>query len=268
MIADAYVDAMPMISIPDTDLDSAGRERPAYLAEPVPVSDRPGPWPGVVVMHDAFGLGDDMREQADWLAGAGYLTIVPDLYNGRSMVRCIKATAAQLMAQQGPVFAQIEAARTHLAQSPNCTGTVGVIGYCLGGAFALLLAGRPGYSAASVNYAAMLPKNLDEVLSGSCPMVASFGGKDFSLRGAAATVRRGLDTAGVPSDVKEYPNARHGFINRLAVNSPLTVLMKVGGIGYDHDAAADAKRRILAFFDEHLRASRPVVVGADPDFRG
>ena len=132
-----------MITIPDTAAGVDAARRPAYLAEPVPVSDRAGPWPGVVLMHDAFGLGDDMREQADWLAGAGFVTLVPDLYNGRSMVRCIKSTAAQLMAQQGPVFGQIEAARTYLAQLPNCTGTVGVIGYCLGGAFALLLAAGP-----------------------------------------------------------------------------------------------------------------------------
>ena len=52
---------MPMITIRDTAAGVDGAQRPAYLAEPVPVSDRPGPWPGVVVMHDAFGLGNDMR---------------------------------------------------------------------------------------------------------------------------------------------------------------------------------------------------------------
>lgn len=251
---------MPMINIRDTASNDSQALRPAYFVDPVAVSDRPGPWPGVVLMHDAFGLGNDMKEQADWLASAGYLTIVPDLYNGKSMVRCIKTIAAQLMAQQGPVFQQIEAARTHLAQLPNCTGTVGVIGYCLGGAFTLLLASRPGYSAAAVNYG-QLPKNLDEVLSGSCPMVASYGAKDTSLKGAATKLRLSLETAGVPHDVKEYPNARHGFINRVAVASPLTVLLKVGGIGYDHDSAIDAKQRILAFFDEHLRAAGSVEAG-------
>jgi carboxymethylenebutenolidase len=248
---------MPMISIRDTAAGSDDGPRPAYLAVPVPVSDRPGPWPGVVVMHDAFGLGDDIREQADWLAASGYIALVPDLYNGRSMVRCIKSIGAQLTAQQGDVFRQIEVARSHAAGLPTCTGTVGVIGYCLGGAFALLLAARPGYSAAAVNYGP-LPKNLDEVLAGSCPMVASYGARDLGLKGAAKKVQLSLQAHGVPADVKEYPNARHAFINRNAALSPLTVIMRVAGIGHDHESAADAKRRILEFFDVHLRAAESI----------
>lgn len=241
-----------MISIPDTAAEAVGALRPAYLAEPIPAGDRTAPWPGVVVIHDAFGLGDDILEQADWLAAAGYVALAPDLYNGRSMVRCIKATFTQLTAQQGPVFDQMDSARRHLAGRDNCNGTVGVIGYCMGGAFALLLAARPGYSAASVNYGP-LPANLDEILDGSCPMVASFGGRDIALKGAADKVRDSLRRAGVPQDVKEYPRAGHGFINRTAALSPLNVLFKVTGIGHEHESAADAKRRILSFFDQHLR---------------
>jgi carboxymethylenebutenolidase len=226
----------------------------AYLATPVVTADRPGPWPGVVLVHDAFGSSDDMREQADWLAAAGYVVAMPDLYRGRRAITCLKGTFAQLTAQRGPAFDQIEATRQQLASSPDCTGTVGVIGYCMGGAFALLLAGRPGWGASSVNYG-QLPQNLDEVLGGACPVVASYGGKDKALKGAAAKVREAAARAGVTADVKEYLQARHGFLNRVTVASPLTPLLKVTGVGYDHDAAADAKRRILAFFDTHLRSA-------------
>ena len=224
-----------------------------YLAVPVPTADRPGPWPGVVLVHDAFGLGDDMREQADWLAAAGYLTFVPDLFGGRRSIGCIRGVFGQLSTRQGPVFDQIEAARMALADSAESTGTVGVIGYCMGGGFALLLAGRPGWSASSVNYG-MVPDDVADVLSGACPIVASFGGKDRGLPGAADQLRAAADATGTVADVKEYPQARHSFINRLTAASPLTPLLKVAGVGYDHDAAADAKRRILAFFDVHLRA--------------
>jgi carboxymethylenebutenolidase len=224
-----------------------------YLAVPVATKDRTGPWPGVIVLHDAVGLSDDMREQADWLAAAGYVALVPDLYGGRSMLRCIKGVFSQLSARQGPAFNQIDAARTELAALQVCTGTVGVIGYCMGGAFALLLAARPGWSASSINYG-VVPDDVADVLSGACPIIGSFGGKDLGLRGAAAKLQRGADAAGVEANIKEYPDAGHSFLNRLAVASPLVPLLKVGGIGYQHGAAADAKRRILVFFDAHLHS--------------
>jgi carboxymethylenebutenolidase len=225
--------------------------RSVYVATPVVTRDKPGPWPGVVVIHDAFGISDDMREQADWLAAAGYVAVIPDLFAGKAAVRCMKDLFAQLSAQRGPAFDQISSVRSWVAASPDCTGTVGVIGYCMGGGFALLLAGQPGWSASSVNYG-RVPDNVAEILVGACPVVASFGGRDKGLRGAAGTLRRAADQAGVPADIKEYPRAGHGFINRVTAASPLTPVLKVMGVGYEHDAAADAKRRILAFFDSHL----------------
>lgn len=224
----------------------------AYRAVPVPARDRPGPWPGVVLVHDAFGAGDDMREQADWLAAAGYVVAIPDLYRGRRAITCLKGTFAQLTAQRGPAFDLIEASRAELAVSEDCTGTVGVIGFCMGGAFALLLANRPGWAASSVNYG-LLPDDLDGALAGACPVVASFGGADPALKGAAARLEDSARRAGTIADVMEYPGAKHGFMNRLTARSPLTTLMRVGGVAYDHAASADAKRRILGFFDTHLR---------------
>jgi carboxymethylenebutenolidase len=249
---------MPTITVPGPAPES---ERGAYAADPVPTADRPGPWPGVVVIHDALGLGDDMREQCDWLAAAGYVTVMPDMYHGKRMIRCVKGAFQQLMEQHGPVFDQIDQARSWLAARDDCTGTIGVIGYCLGGAFALVLAGRPGYSAASVNYGP-LPKDVQATLAGACPVVASYGAKDRVLKGAAAKVSAALEKAGAPADVKEYPNAAHAFINRPPLASPTWALMKITGLGgYDHDSAADAKRRILAFFDQHLRVDATVPTG-------
>ena len=224
-----------------------------YLAAPVATAAQPGPWPAVVVVHEALGPTDDMHEQCDWFAAAGYLALMPDLYHGRPMIRCVRGAVRQLVAQHGPVFDQLDAARARLAARDDCTGAVGVVGYCLGGGFALLLAGRGDYDAAAVNYGE-LPTNLDEVLAGSCPMVASYGGRDGLVRGpASATLTAALVRAGVPHDVKHYPPARHAFISRNVVPSPLTTIAKVLGVGYHHDSAADAKRRMLAFFDAHLR---------------
>jgi carboxymethylenebutenolidase len=219
---------------------------PAHLTIP-PVG--PGPWPGVVVIHEVFGVNDDIREQVGRLAAAGYLALAPDLYRGLGKRRCLLATFKALFKGEGQAFDDIEAARAELAGRADCTGRVGVLGFCMGGGFALLAASR-GFDAAAPNYGP-LPKDLD--LSGSCPMVASYGGRDWENPGAAGKVEAALTRAGVVHDVKEYPGAGHSFMGR--PNSD--PFLRVARIGYHAPSAEDAWGRILRFFDEHLRGPRP-----------
>jgi carboxymethylenebutenolidase len=219
----------------------------AYVATP---SDGQGPWPGVVVIHEVFGLNDDIREQTDRLAAAGYLAIAPDLYRGQGVRRCLLQTFKALRSGQGRAFDDIEAVRAQLAAREDCTGKVGVIGFCMGGGFALLLAAR-GFDAAAPNYG-QLPKDLDGALQGACAIVASYGKRDVSLRGAAAKLEGALTRAGVPHDVKEYRDAGHSFIGNVNTG-PLGPVLRVAGIGHHEPSAKDAWERILHFFGEHLR---------------
>lgn len=233
---------MPDITYPA----SSAPELQAYLA--LPRGD--GPWPGVVVIQDALGLSDDIKEQADRLAAAGYLAFAPDLYSGRG-VRCVLATLQASRTGKGAAYGDIEAARTWLEQREDCTGRIGIIGFCMGGGFALLCAPSGGYAASSVNYGEV-PADAAERLQGACPIVASFGARDPGLRGRAQRLELALSAAGVEHDVKEYPDAGHSFLNRINMGLVLTPLLHVAGVGYHHPSAEDAWRRILGFFAEHL----------------
>lgn len=224
------------------------RDLGAYLAVP----DGPGPWPGVVQLHEATGLDDIAHRLADRLAAAGYLTLAPDLFSDGAARRCLLSTFRALFARKGKPYADIEAARQFLLADERCTGSVGVIGFCMGGGFALV-ASTSGFDAASVNYG-MVPKNVEQVLAGACPIVGSYGGKDVSLRGATAKLETALSDLGVPHDLLEYPTAGHSFLNDRPFGPAIThPLQRIAHLGPDPEAAPDAWRRIESFFGEHLR---------------
>jgi carboxymethylenebutenolidase len=241
-------------SVSDVDLSGlastrvGSRNLHGYLAKPSGVA----PWPGMVMIHEAFGLDAVMRRQAVRLAAAGYLTLAVDLFSAGGAVRCLVSTMRALMTGHGRAFADIQAARDWLVNSPECTGRIGVIGFCMGGGFALLTAAS-GFEVASVNYGP-LPRDLDSTVAAACPVVGSYGGRDRTLGHAASKLEEALTKAGIVHDVKEYPTAGHAFLND-AETGPRVFrpLLRVAGMGPEPSAAADAWRRIEDFFANHLR---------------
>lgn len=236
------------------DIDLTGRAAVVGGSQPLrailEIITTPGPWPGVVMIHEAFGLEEVMQRQAKRLAAAGFLTLAVDLYSAGGAKRCLVPTMTSMLRGHGKAFTDIEVARSWLVESPDCTGKIGVIGFCMGGGFAMVSAGD--FDAASVNYG-QLPRKLDEAVVDACPIVGSFGGKDFSLRGAAAKLETALDNAGIENDVKEYPTAGHAFLNDAEAGPKvLRPLERIVGIGPDPVAAQDAWKRIDSFFERHL----------------
>jgi carboxymethylenebutenolidase len=232
--------------VPNTTYPASTGALRGYLATPTTA----GPWPAVVVIHEAFGLTDDIRRQADRIADAGYLAFAPDLFSYGFAPRCLVATFRELFRPGGGrAIADIEAARAYVVGREDCTGKVGVIGFCMGGGFAILAATR-GFDVAAPNYG-VVPKDTERALRGSCAMVASYGAKDRGFKGAAAKLERALTAQGVEHDVKEYPNAGHAFMTGHTGNWAFAE--RVPGVGYVPDAAADAWQRVFAFFDTHLR---------------
>ena len=207
--------------------------------------------PSVVMVHEVFGIDDAMRAQITRLADAGYIVIMPDLFSRGGMRKCLTATFKALANGEGQAFDDVEAAKQFLLERPDTTDKIGVIGFCMGGGFALLLANR-GYDASAVNYG-MMPKDLETVLAGACPIVGSFGGRDNQLKGAAAKLEAGLSAKVIAHDIKEYPDSGHAFMNPKQAGGPFFgTLLRVSGAKPNPADAADAWSRIETFFGKHL----------------
>jgi carboxymethylenebutenolidase len=214
------------------------------------IPDGQGPWPGVVVIHDAIGYRQDKEEINSHVAAAGYVALTPNLFARGGWARCITKVMRDLSSKQGRAVDDVLAARDHLQARPECTGRVGVAGFCMGGRFALVLSPK-GFGASAPFYGTPLPSELSETLDGACPIVASYGGRDLTGRGAPKQLKRVLDQKGITNDVKEYPGAGHSFANKL----PAQPLLRIAGFGYNQNATEDAWARVFAFFGEHLRSA-------------
>lgn len=231
--------------MPDIHYDTPNGRLRGYLAVPDGADTRPG----VVVIHEAYGMTDDIRRATDKVAAGGYVAFAPDLYSYGFAPQCLLATMrTMLRGGGGRALEDIDAARDFLVAREDCTGKVGIIGFCMGGGFAILAATR-GFDVAAPNYG-QVPKNAEKALSGACPMVASYGAKDWMFRGAAARLDKALTLNGVEHDVKEYPEAGHGFM--VKHTGAWAFAERVPGLHYVDSAHTDGWARAFAYFDKHL----------------
>jgi carboxymethylenebutenolidase len=209
----------------------------------------------MVVLHEAFGLNQDIRRLTSRFASEGYVALAPDLYShDRNRALCMVRLMRDLSIRpQGGAFADIEATRRALVERADVDGErVGVVGFCMGGGFALAYGARGKVGAVGVNYG-MVPRDRTE-LEGVCPVVASFGGLDRPLRSAPGRLDAHLRALGVPHDIKVYEGVGHSFLSidnipEWMARIPLPDPMRAG---YDAAAADDAWKRMIAFFAAQL----------------
>jgi carboxymethylenebutenolidase len=217
-----------------------GHRLDAYLGLP----EGEGPFPGIVIVHEIFGLNDNIREITHRFAREGYTALAVDLFSTGNRVACmLRIFHGMLMRPlNNGIVADLQAAVDFLKQWPGVDPKrMGVIGFCMGGSYALQLACvEDDLRVASVFYG-MNPRPL-EVVARACPIVGSYPEKDFTAS-AARQLEPLLEKHNIPHDIKIYPEARHSFFNDT-------------GPAYRPEAAADAWRRTLTFFDAHLKGAQ------------
>lgn len=214
------------------------------LYEPPGTAEHPAAkHPGLIVIHEWWGLDDWIKEQAQHFADEGYVTVAVDLYRGK--VATDAETAHELMRglPQDRGVRDLTAAAAWLDHQQNVdSGRVGAIGWCMGGGYAAQLAvADPDLRAVVINYGS-LPTDPAALGKIHAVVLGNFGGLDQGITPedvhAFATAMQAL---GKPVDAKVYPDAGHAFENPNNTK------------GYKAADAADAQARAHRFLREQLQ---------------
>lgn len=228
----------------------AGRSMRGWLAAP---AGNPENAPGVIVIHEATGLVDNIRPVVRRFADNGYFALAPDLFDKpEPKPVCVARTLLTSVMGRGEALDDLESAKAFLKSQPGIApDRLGVAGFCMGGGFALLLALTPDVKA-SAPYYGMSPAYLERIEE-SCPVIASYGGRDRLMESQWPKLEKALRRSSVPHEVKVYPKAGHsyftedqpGIVFQIGKAGPLKV-------GYRPHEAEDSWNRMLAFFAEHV----------------
>ena len=208
----------------------------SFLATP----EGAGPFPGLIVIHEIFGLNDNIRGIASRFAEQGYAALAVDLFSNRNRVVCMMQIIHGMMIRplHNTMLSDLQSTMAFLRGQPSVDpNRTGVVGFCMGGGYALQLAVTDkGMKAASSFYGAT-PKPL-AAFAQSCPIIGSYPEKDFSAEGARE-LDAVLEKNNIPHDIKFYENTQHSFFNQQ--RTPFEV-----------EASKDSWQRMLSFFSEHL----------------
>lgn len=199
--------------------------------------------PALLVIHEWWGLNDNVKMMARRLAGEGYQVLAVDMYHGK-----VAATPQEARAYMQEVLGDTDRGVAHMMSAAlfmtqeKRAGRIGVTGWCFGGGWALASAlFMPENVDAAVMYYGRIVTDRAELAKLDAPLLGLFGAEDTGI--PVDSVRRmetTLNELGKDVEIVVYPGARHAFANP-------------SGEAYDAQAAGDAWRRTIAFFNEHLK---------------
>jgi carboxymethylenebutenolidase len=202
-----------------------------------------GPFPGILVIHEWWGLNDWVKEQASKLAGQGYAALAIDLYRGK--VASTPDMAHEIMrgVPEDRAKRDLHAAFEFLAAQPNVRkDRIGSIGWCMGGGYSLDVAlQEPTLAADVINYGHLAtdPEALQKI---NAPILGIFGGKDRGITpDDVHKFEQTLKKLGKKVEIKIYADAGHAFENPNNKD------------GYRAEDAADAWKRTVDFLASTLK---------------
>lgn len=215
---------------------------PAYAAVP------DGATRGVVIIHELYGRSPEVDRVVDRFAAAGYAAVAPDLFH-RGRAGCVRRTMHAIRnGGETPATRQARRARDWLVEHAGLpVERIGVIGFCFGGGFALLVG--HDFGAVSTNYGLVPPA---EQLRGLPPTIGCYGGRDRLFRGRAPELRERLEQVGVPHEVHVFDDVGHSFLTDGDRPFSYWLSQPLFAIRYDAEVAEEGWRRIFAFFERHL----------------
>jgi len=198
--------------------------------------------PVLLLIPEWWGLNDWVREQARTFAAAGYTAIAVDLYRGQ--VATDAETAHELMRglPHDRVLRDLDGALEFVHKTVGAGAKVGVVGWCMGGGYAIDFAvAQPNLQAVVVNYGA-LPTDKTTLAKIQAPVLGNFGALDKGITPAMVEeFTASMKELHKDVDVKEYPDTGHAFQNEN--NKP----------GYNAADATDARRRTMLFLNSQLK---------------
>jgi carboxymethylenebutenolidase len=202
-----------------------------------------GPFPGIIVIHEYWGLNDWVKEQASKLSDQGYEALAVDLYRGKVATTPDKAHEIMRGVPEDRAKRDLHAAFVFLQSQPNVRkDRIGSIGWCMGGGYSLDVAlQEPTLSADVINYGHLAtdPEALKKI---NAPILGLFGGKDQGITpDDVHKFEAAMKQLGKRVEVKIYDDAGHAFEN------------PNNKAGYRAEDAADAWKRTVAFLAENLK---------------